>query len=638
MDGPLRRLRLQLKQIRIVIQRRDQPHRRIGHRKGRQHDQDQDSRFGKKGSRPFPVTEEGYEQPDHKPHHAGRQIAGPGQGEDQQGGRHAEQKAGPPPGVKLMGTMITHQEPHQKGRQHQRQVTGRHRHRMEHKIIPVKIPGPKRPSCHREDQGADKVQDDPVAEDRAEPLPSLPGKEKQVQKAEGRRQIDGPAPGVSEQDQKRQEAGKQPAVNRGKPPPFHLFPDKDQNQLNQHQPGDHEKDGVLLRQPVLLRHAAVLQPVKHAGRRGDDGPDQVPYGKERLLFTHGKQHQPQEDQHLPVGIGLLHIIHRVHVIDTAPERAGPEDRLQGVHSPIQQIFPHGKSQRTDIIPLRIHRVEKESRQNEDSGAVHHLVRPDAPIVIEDQHGGKSGRRPRRDQRIAHCPKQPLHSDLPALLAPSRHFFRKQHKKAGKQGDPRCQRSLCRKAERIRIGKAHEDVLPDLLLRPAFLHQIIIPVNRQSRFAGILPAQRQLLLRMADLPDVGSSRLCLKLHRNGKKSRSAVGIQRHVPGKQRLSQIIGNGKIDHLPGQIVFRENADAFQISAVREENLLDAVIRSNGFRPSGRRLISRHRPDAVQDPCRANKQDQYRRPAQNRVFDCPASFQLSVHDVFSILFPTSSY
>ena len=152
--------------------------------------------------------------------------------------------------------------------------------------------------------------------------------------------------------------------------------------------------------------------------------------------------------------------------------------------------------------------------------------------------------------------------------------------------------------------------------------------------------------MTDLPDIGPPGLRLKFHRNRKKSRSLIGIQRHVSGKNRLSQIIGNGQIHHLTGKVIFREDADAFQISAVRDEDLLNPVILPDGFRLPCRGLVSRGHPAGVQNPDGADEQHQHHRIAQDRIFDCTAFFQLSVHCIsffdivklalpqYSIIFP----
>ena len=293
-----------------------------------------------------------------------------------------------------------------------------------------------------------------------------------------------------------------------------------------------------------------------------------------LSFTHGQQHKSQENQHLTVGISLVDIIHRVHVIDAAPQRSGPENRLQGIHSPLQQIFLHHKRQRPDIVPPCVYRIEKDRRKNEDSRAIHHFIRPDTPIIIKQKHSRKPDSRSQHDQRIADCTEQPLHLHLAVFPALSRRIFGKKNKKTGDQGNPCHQRPLLPEAQGIRIGKAHQDILSDLLLNlPALSHIIIITENRESRFARILPSQNQFLLRMADLPDIGPPGLRLKFHRNRKKARSLIGIQRHISGKNRLSQIVGDGQVHHLAGKIILRKNADAFQISAVRDEYLLNPVI-----------------------------------------------------------------
>ena len=369
--------------------------------------------------------------------------------------------------------------------------------------------------------------------------------------------------------------------------------------------------------------------------------------KQSLLFAHSKQHQPQENQYLPIRIGLVDIIHCVHVIDAAPQRSCPENRLEGIHPPVQQIFPHHQRKRPDIVPPGVYRIEQNCRKNEDSRTVHHLVRTDASVIIKQKHSREPDGRSRRDQRIADCTEQPLHLHLPVFPVLSGGIFGQQHKKARDQGDPCHQRALLPEAQWICIGKAHEDVLPDLFLDlPVLIHIIIISVNRKSGFPCVLPSQNQFLLRMTDLPDIGPPGLRLKFHRNRKKSRSLIGIQRHVSGKNRLSQIIGNGQIHHLTGKVIFREDADAFQISAVRDEDLLNPVILPDGFRLPCRGLVSRGHPAGVQNPDGADEQHQHHRIAQDRIFDCTAFFQLSVHCIsffdivklalpqYSIIFP----
>lgn len=50
---------------------------------------------------------------------------------------------------------------------------------------------------------------------------------------------------------------------------------------------------------------------------------------EHIFFTaHGKQDKAEINQNLSVGIVLIDIIHRIYIINTAPQRSGPEKALR----------------------------------------------------------------------------------------------------------------------------------------------------------------------------------------------------------------------------------------------------------------------------------------------------------------------